>query len=88
MFFHTLLIVITLTPTPRAPDFVELPSTMSSLRYSNILCGAIRGALEMVSLRVSCKFIKDVLVGDDSTEIRVTLTEILSEGAGAQYDDE
>ena len=61
---------------------------MSALRYSNLLCGAIRGALEMLSLRVSCKFVKDVLVGDDNTEIRVTLTEVLGEGAGAAYNDE
>lgn len=29
-------------------DFVELPPAYSELRYSNILCGIIRGALEMV----------------------------------------
>ena len=30
-------------------DFVELPEEHPNLFYSNILCGAIRGALEMVS---------------------------------------
>lgn len=29
-------------------DFVELPASYSDLRYSNIICGVIRGALEMV----------------------------------------
>ena len=29
-------------------DFVELPDGHSNLNYSNILCGALRGALEMV----------------------------------------
>ena len=29
-------------------DFVELPEEHRSLWYSNILCGVIRGALEMV----------------------------------------
>ena len=29
-------------------DFVELPEHASSLYYSNIYCGVIRGALEMV----------------------------------------
>jgi len=29
-------------------DFVELPEGHSSLNYSNILCGVLRGALEMV----------------------------------------
>lgn len=30
-------------------DFVELPDSVRGLKYSNILCGVIRGALEMVS---------------------------------------
>ena len=29
-------------------DFVELPEQLQGLRYSNVLCGVIRGALEMV----------------------------------------
>ena len=32
-------------------DFVELPDGHQSLNYSSILCGAIRGALEMVGAR-------------------------------------
>ena len=73
---------------PRRADFVELPPAFSELRYSNILCGVIRGALEMVSLRVTCTFTKDALNGDDATEIRVALQEVLQEGAGQAYDDE
>lgn len=30
-------------------DFVELPETCQGLYYCNVLCGVIRGALEMVS---------------------------------------
>ena len=67
---------------------MELPSSLSELRYSNMLCGVIRGALEMVSLRVTCSFVKDALAGDDSTEIRVSLVEVLGEGAGKAYQDE
>ncbi len=73
---------------PPAADFVELPASYAELRYSNILCGVIRGALEMVSLKVTCAFVKDALAGDDSTEIRVALVEVLGEGAGAAYEDE
>lgn len=69
-------------------DFVELPAPFADLRYSNILCGVVRGALEMVSLRVSCTFVKDALAGDDATEIRVVLLEVLGEGAGKAYEDE
>ena len=51
----------------------------NSLWYSNILCGLIIGSLEMVNIRVSATFAKDVLRGDDSTEIKVTLIEILKD---------
>lgn len=30
-------------------DFVELPEQLGSLKYCNLLCGVVRGALEMVS---------------------------------------
>lgn len=29
-------------------DFVELPEQLAGLKYSNLLCGVIRGALDMV----------------------------------------
>lgn len=31
-------------------DFVELPDNHNTLVYSNLLCGVLRGALEMVSV--------------------------------------
>ena len=33
-------------------DFVELPAAYADLRYSNVICGVIRGALEMVRAHV------------------------------------
>ncbi|CAN0352035.1 unnamed protein product, partial [Ectocarpus sp. 12 AP-2014] len=50
--------------------FVELPPQYSGLLYSNLLCGVIRGALEMVQMKVSCRCVRDVLRGDDVNEIR------------------
>ncbi|XP_066467078.1 trafficking protein particle complex subunit 3-like protein [Tiliqua scincoides] len=53
-------------------DFVEeLPETRSSLCYCGLLCGAIRGALEMVHLAAEVTFIQDTLKGDDVTEIGI-----------------
>lgn len=40
-------------------EFVELPiEYANTLRYSGVLCGAIRGALEMVQLEVLCWFVQ------------------------------
>jgi len=61
-------------------DFVELPEEYKDqLIYSSILCGVIRGALEMVQMRVECSFTKDALRGDDITELKVHLLEIMKE---------
>lgn len=61
-------------------DFVILPAAYSNkLWYSNILCGVIRGALEMLNMKVVAHFRRDVLRGHDLTEIRVELKEILKD---------
>ena len=39
-------------------------------------------------MRVEARFIKDVLNGDDTTELRVTLKDVLSDAAGKEYRDE
>eukprot|EP00605_Chrysophyceae_sp_TOSAG23-4_P002651 GSChrysophyteH1.ASY1.ANO1.2927.1 assembled CDS len=52
-------------------DFVELPSHLHDLKYLNILCGVIRGGLEMVQTEVDVTFTKDLLVGAPRNEIRV-----------------
>ena len=67
-----------LEDNPLTP-FVELPEEAKNLKYSNILCGVIRGALEMVQLKVECDFVKDKLRGDDINAIKVTLKEILQD---------
>ncbi len=60
-------------------DFVELPPKYSNLVYGNLLCGVIRGALEMVHLVVDCVFTSDVLRGDEFSEIHVVLKEVLQD---------
>ncbi|PHJ20835.1 bet3 transport [Cystoisospora suis] len=58
-------------------DFVDLPPSLSQLHYSNLICGVIRGALEQ--MKVNCRFVKDMLKGDDCYEIRLELIEIVRE---------
>ena len=49
------------------------------LYYSNVICGVIEGALEMVQVQVACDFISDTLLGHNQTEIRVQLKKILDD---------
>jgi len=52
-------------------EYVELPDSLTNLKYSNIFAGVIRGALEMVQIEVSTWFVQDFLKGDSTTELRV-----------------
>eukprot|EP00195_Chlamydomonas_chlamydogama_P004817 CAMPEP_0202898732 /NCGR_PEP_ID=MMETSP1392-20130828/7176_1 /ASSEMBLY_ACC=CAM_ASM_000868 /TAXON_ID=225041 /ORGANISM="Chlamydomonas chlamydogama, Strain SAG 11-48b" /LENGTH=183 /DNA_ID=CAMNT_0049584741 /DNA_START=96 /DNA_END=647 /DNA_ORIENTATION=+ len=65
---------LVLTDNPLT-DFVELPEEYRDLKYCNILCGVIRGALEMVNMDVEVKQVQDMLKGDDCYELRIKLKE-------------
>lgn len=60
-------------------EFVELPSEYMDLWYSNIYCGVIRGAFEMVHIQCQVTFVQDMLRGDPSTEIRIVWVKNLEE---------
>ena len=59
-------------------EFVELPENLD-IWYSNVYCGVIRGALEMVHLQAESWFVQDTLRGDSVTEIKVKLIKFLEE---------
>lgn len=39
-------------------EWVELPQEVRGLKYCNLLCGALRGALEMVQLEIHSWFVQ------------------------------
>jgi len=65
-------------------EFVELPAELLDLDYNIVLCGAIRGALQMLMMSVECQIVRDEIKGSPENEIRITLKEILVEN----YNDE
>lgn len=64
-------------------EWVELPETAieGGLRYANILCGVIRGALEMVNLQVECAIVADPILNPSSTttDIQVKFIKYIEE---------
>ena len=71
---------------------VTLPAKFRGLMYSNVICGAIRGACEAINIRVKCYFVNDRLVnpgnGTNPTqyEVKVELEEIIKKKL-IDYDD-
>ncbi len=64
-------------------EFVEVPTELSELRYCQMLCGAIRGALEMLHMDVTAHIVQEHA---NATEIRVRFIRILQESIPAGDD--
>ena len=54
-------------------EYVELREDFRELTYCNLICGVIRGALDMVRYKAEVNIVKDSLKGDEYTEIRVKI---------------
>ena len=70
--------ILSFTDNP-LDNFVVLPDTLKDLQYSNVIPGAIKGALmavglaNQVNVASSCEFVKDRLRGDNVNAVRVTI---------------
>lgn len=60
-------------------DFVDLPEQHNRLLFSNIIAGAVRGALETVQVQCEVSFLSDRLRGDETTELRIQLVAFLDD---------
>ncbi|KAH7947827.1 trafficking protein particle complex subunit 3 [Rhipicephalus sanguineus] len=67
-------------------EFVELPESHVNLKYSNIIPGVVRGALEMVQTEVVACFVHDQLKGDSTSELRVKFVRRLEDAIPAGED--
>ncbi|KAJ1508024.1 transport protein particle 22 kDa subunit [Coelomomyces lativittatus] len=71
-------------------DYVEVPEMYQKkdppLYYSNVICGCIRGALEMIQLQVEVHWVSDVLLGDEVSELRIQLVKVLEDEIPAGED--
>ena len=71
--------------------FVELPDDRQNLEYSQLFAGMLRGMLEMLQFDCDCKVVSSPLSpgnNNNTTEISVTLRQVLQEGAGKDYQEE
>jgi hypothetical protein len=58
------------------------------LEYSQLLCGIMRGVLEMLQFDVTCRMTASTLFGDDTNTMLVELQQVLQQGAGEDYQEE
>ena len=65
--------------------WVELPDGAEDLRFSNMLCGIIQGAMAAIMYKVEATFVEDTLRGDARNRIRVVLSQVLKDTAAEEY---
>jgi trafficking protein particle complex subunit 3 len=90
---NPLAIFVELPPTITEPDPAgvaqgQSPTTATTLEYSQLLAGMIRGMLEMLQYDVSCRLTNTTLSGSETNVILVELKQILQDGAGDDYHEE
>ena len=67
--------------------YVELPESLEGLCYSNIICGIMRGMLEISGFEIKCEFAKDKMKGDDINDfsfLQILLSNICSFRVGSE----
>jgi hypothetical protein len=69
-------------------NFVELPPDKNEIKYCNVLCGVIQGALSMVKMNVKCEIVRDTLRGSDVDEIRLELLSYIDVAMDASFDED
>ena len=60
-------------------SYVELPESLEGLCYPNIICGILRGMMEISGFEIQCEFAKDKMKGDDINDLKITLVKLIEE---------
>ena len=60
-------------------SYVELPESLEGLCYPNIICGILRGMMEISGFEIQCEFVKDKMKGDDINDLKITLVKLIEE---------
>ena len=57
----------------------EFHLKFTELCYSNIICGIMRGMLEISGFEVKCELVKDKMKGDDINDMKIALVKYIEE---------
>ncbi|KAL0231987.1 hypothetical protein PCE1_002983 [Barthelona sp. PCE] len=63
-------------------NFVEIPAHLEGLKYNNMLCGVIKGALNAINFKVKVEEVESTVYGANDDVFSISLEELLHDETG------